>query len=113
MAKELTNGPTENHTMANGSWDARTDLESGKEQKTIPIWDNGKITKHGDMECITGQMVINMKVNGKHQLKMVKVRISSQIKTSTLVCTKTESLKATASTNGAKVLLMSESLYKE
>ena len=92
--------------MANGSWVARTDLESGKEQKMTPTWDNGKITKHGDMEYITGQMAINMRVNGKHRLKMVKVRISLQIKTSMLVSTKTESLTATASTNGAKVLLM-------
>ena len=76
-------------------------------------WDNGKITKRRDMEYITGPMVINMRVNGKHLSKMVKAQISSLTKTCTLVSTKTESLTATASTNGAKVLLTSESLNKE
>jgi hypothetical protein len=103
-------GPTENHTMANGSWAAKTDSEYGKELKMTLTWDNGKITKHGGMECIIGQMVINMKVNGERPLKMVKVRISSQTKTSTLVFTKMVSLMATVNTNGAKVPPTSVSL---
>ena len=67
-----------------------------------PTWDNGKITKPGDMECITGKMAINMKENGKHQLKMVKELISLPIKMFMLVYTKTVNLMATVSTNGEK-----------
>ena len=54
------------------------------------------------MECITGKMAINMKENGKHQLKMVKELISLPIKMFMLVYTKTVNLMATVSTNGEK-----------
>jgi hypothetical protein len=93
----------ENLTTENGSWAARTDLEFGKELIMTLIWDNGKIIKLGDMESIIGQMVTNMKANGKPQSKTAKEQISSQTKTSTPASTRTANLTATASTDGVKV----------
>ena len=89
------------------------DLVFGKVLIMILIWDNGRITRHGGMEFTTGQMVISMKASGKHPLKMVKELISLQIRMYTLVFTKTASLTAMASTDGAKVQPTSESLKLE
>ena len=63
--KELLVGLMEKLMMVNGWMGLKTVMVYGKEKAGILILDNGKIAKQMDMEYMYGQLVIDMKANGK------------------------------------------------
>jgi hypothetical protein len=73
MVREFIPGSTRKFMMENLLWAVRMASVSGQEMKVRNTWVNGKITKSGVMEFISGLTVTSMKENGLDLLRTDKV----------------------------------------
>ncbi len=100
MEKGYTLGRMEKSTMANGQMELSKGMEFGREAWGSLISVNGKTVKQMVMVCISGRMVTDMKVSGKHACVMEMARTSSPMETPILVSTNQESQKDMGSIDG-------------